>query len=177
MKRLSHLCSPWLLVIAPILMLLTALTAQHFLDWEPCTICVEIRAGLAACTLAGLLLMLARTFNRYIVMAFRLMLMACALGVVFLSTEVWLLERHVIEATSCSPFPFYAQHFPLNEWLPYVFASAGLCGEGDFAILGVSFTAWTLLAAIGYCILVWVLTGRARLNDGKAACLPTSSAQ
>ena len=177
MKRLSLLCTPWLLVIAPMLMLLMALAAQHFLGWEPCTICVEIRAGLAACSLSGLLLMLARTFNRYIVMGFRLMLMACTLGVVFLSAQVWLLERHVIEATSCSPFPFYAQHFPLNEWLPYVFASAGLCGEGDFAILGVSFTAWTLLAASGYFILAWLLTGRAYLKNGKAACPLTSSAQ
>ncbi|WP_410951693.1 disulfide bond formation protein B [Pseudomonas sp. S1(2024)] len=177
MKRLSLLCTPWLVAIVPALMLLVALATQHFLGWEPCTICVEIRAGLAACTLASLLLILTSTFNRYIMMGFRLMLMACSLGVVFLSAKVWLLERHIIEATSCSPFPFYAQHIPLNEWLPYVFASAGLCGEGDFAILGVSFTAWTLLAVVAYFILVWVLTGRACLNDGQAACQPTSSAQ
>lgn len=177
MKRIPLLCTPWLLVITPILMLLTALATQHFLGWEPCTICVEIRAGLAACALAGLLLMLARTLNRFIVMVFRLMLMACSLGVVFLSAQVWLLEQHAIEATSCSPFPFYAQYFPLHEWLPYVFASAGLCGEGEFAILGLPFTAWTLLATIGYFILVWLLTGRASLKDGKAACSPTSSAQ
>ncbi|MDT8924705.1 disulfide bond formation protein B [Pseudomonas taiwanensis] len=177
MKRLSLLCTPWLVVIVPALMLLMALATQYFLGWEPCTICVEIRAGLAACSLAGLALVLVRKCNRYIVMGFKLILMACALGVVYLSATVWLLERHVIETTSCSPFPFYAQHFPLQEWLPYVFASAGLCGEGGFALLGVSFTAWTLLATVAYCIMAGLLTGRAYLKNSKPACPPTSSAQ
>jgi disulfide bond formation protein DsbB len=57
-----------------------------------------------------------------------------------------LIETGVLESFSCSPFPFYAFQLPLHDYLPEVFMSAGVCGQNDYSILGLPFTAWTWLS-------------------------------
>jgi disulfide bond formation protein DsbB len=146
MNRSPILGNPWWLVATPLLMLLGALAAQFFLGWEPCTICVEIRFLLLASMLGGMAFLVLRKIVPRTATLAMLVVTGCSGGALFLNAKLSLLEHQVIEAFSCSPFPFYSDVFPLQDWLPYVFASGGVCGENDFGFLGVSFTTFTLLA-------------------------------
>ncbi|MCU1717117.1 disulfide bond formation protein B [Pseudomonas sp. 5P_3.1_Bac2] len=128
-------------------MLAAALLLQHVAGWEPCTLCVQIRLWLLCAGVSSLLIVLLETAKlRLLSLPFWLILVVASGWAVYDNTHLVLIETGLIPSTSCSPFPFYAFTLPLHEWFPDVFMSAGVCGENDYAILGISFTYWTLLS-------------------------------
>ena len=142
----SFKSSTLFLALAPLAMLALALVVQFAWGWDPCTMCVEIRFLLATCSLAGFLaLALPKVFS-WISLAPMALLSA---GAFYLNAKLVLLEQGILQAFSCSPFPFYSKVFPLQDWLPDVFMSGGICGQNDHLVLGVSFTVWTLIG-IGF---------------------------
>lgn len=162
MSRLTDKFFAWNCVTLPLALLLGALGVQHFLGWEPCTICVEIRAALTLCTLAGLVLWAGLKWRSLLVESLaRLVLLCGACTAFYLNIKLVLLEHHVFESFSCSPFPFYFNILPLQDWLPYVFMSGGVCGENTNTILGVSFTTWTAVAL--FFFWAFVIKGLLRL--------------
>jgi disulfide bond formation protein DsbB len=130
-------------------MLAAALLLQHLTGWEPCTLCVQIRLWLLCAGVSSLLIVLCEAAKqRALSVIFWLILLAASAWAVYDNSHLVLIETGIIPSTSCSPFPFYAFTLPLHEWFPDVFMSAGVCGENDYAILGISFTYWTLLSVI-----------------------------
>jgi disulfide bond formation protein DsbB len=89
------------------------------------------------------------------------LLLAAAGMAVYDNSHLVLIESGVLESSSCSPFPFYAFYLPLHEWLPEVFMSAGVCGENDHRILGLSFTYWTLLSVVVLLVMSLLASWRA----------------
>ncbi|MGE8360140.1 disulfide bond formation protein B [Pseudomonas sp.] len=148
-----------LLIVALIAlaMLAGALFAQHVLGWEPCTLCVQIRLWLALAAVFALVLSAAAATRQtwLSVLAWPLLLAAAGMALVD-NAHVVLIELGIMESSSCSPFPFYSQYLPLHEYLPEVFMSGGICGQNDYAVLGVPFTVWTLasIAALAAFILL-----------------------
>lgn len=143
------------IVLASFGMLIAALSLQHFLGWEPCTLCVQIRLWLVCSGSAGVLALLAEQLGlRWLAYPFLAVLLVASGLAVYDNVHLLLIETGIIPSTSCSPFPFYAFYFPLHEWLPEVFMSAGVCGENDYKILGLPFTAWTCLSVSALFVLV-----------------------
>lgn len=148
MSRLASL-PPLLTVIALacFAMLGSALLLQYVWGWEPCTLCIQIRLWLLCAGGISLLMMLVQTLAvRGLNLLLWPLLLAAAAMAVYDNGHLVLIETGVLQSSSCSPFPFYAFYLPLHEWLPSVFMSAGVCGQNDYSVLGLSFTLWTLLS-------------------------------
>ena len=136
-----------LIAIACFAMLGGALLLQHLAGWEPCTLCIQIRLWLLLGGVIALLIIAAEALGqRWITLIFWPLLIAAGGMAVYDNTHLVLIETGILDSFSCSPFPFYAFYLPLHEYLPEVFMSAGVCGQNDYAILGVPFTRWTLLS-------------------------------
>lgn len=153
--------------VACFAMLGGALLLQHLFAWEPCTLCVQIRLWLLLGGTLSLLIIAAEAVGqRWLTLIFWPLLLAAGFMAVFDNSHLVLIETGIMESFSCSPFPFYAFYLPLHEYLPEVFMSAGVCGQNDYAILGVSFTNWTLLSVtllFGFMLFVaWRAIGKAR---------------
>lgn len=147
----SRTCGLLALALAPLVMLVLALGAQFAWGWDPCTMCVEIRFLLAACSLFGFLgLALPPKLSSAVLIPMALL----SAGATYLNVKLVLLEQGILEAFSCSPFPFYSQAFPLQTWLPEVFMSGGICGQNDHQFLCVSFTVWTMIGISLYALAV-----------------------
>jgi protein dithiol:quinone oxidoreductase len=139
-----------------------ALLMQHLFGWEPCTLCIQIRLWLLLGGALALLIITAEALGqRWITWIFWPLLIAAAGMAVYDNTHLVLIETGVLESFSCSPFPFYSFYLPLHEYLPEVFMSAGVCGQNDYAILGVPFTRWTLLSVTLLLVLVLFAAWRA----------------
>ena len=158
----------WLIAIACFAMLGGALLLQHLSGWEPCTLCVQIRLWLLLSGSLALLIIAALALGlRWLTLLFWPLLIATGGMAVYDNTHLVLIESGILESFSCSPFPFYAFYLPLHEYLPGVFMSAGVCGENDYAILGVSFTRWTLLSVVVLLGLILLGAWRALLQRGR----------
>jgi disulfide bond formation protein DsbB len=147
-----------LIALACFAMLGGALLLQHLAGWEPCTLCIQIRLWLLLGGTLALLIIAAEALGqRWLTLLFWPLLIAAGVMAVYDNTHLVLIETGILESFSCSPFPFYAFYLPLHEYLPEVFMSAGVCGQNDYAILGVSFTHWTLLSVV--VLLALILLG------------------
>ena len=144
-----------LIALASAAMLGGALIAQHVFDWQPCTLCVQIRLWLTLTTLFALLLAAASAARQtwLAVLLWPLLLAATGMAL-FDNAHVTAIELGIMDSFSCSPFPFYYQSLPLHEYLPGVFMSGGICGMNDYKILGLPFTVWTLASIVALCVLV-----------------------
>lgn len=118
-----------------------AMFTQLVLGWEPCVMCVEVRAALIAAGLCfvGGGLASNRAFRR----------VAMALGVFFslwaskISIQLFALEMGYEESFGCSPFADFPSWMPLNEWLPIIFEPQGVCGDAVKSIGYVPLSLWT----------------------------------
>ena len=147
-----------LIALACFAMLGGALLLQHLAGWEPCTLCIQIRLWLLLGGTLALLIIAAEALGqRWLTLLFWPLLIAAGVMAVYDNTHLVLIETGILESFSCSPFPFYAFYLPLHEYLPEVFMSAGVCGQNDYAILGLSFTHWTLLSVV--VLLALILLG------------------
>lgn len=134
-----------LIALACFAMLGAALLLQHLADWEPCTLCIQIRLWLLCGGGVSLLILAVEALGlRWLTLPLWPLLLAAAGMAVYDNTHLVLIETGVLESSSCSPFPFYAFYLPLHDWLPSVFMSAGVCGQNDYQWLGLPFTTWTL---------------------------------
>ena len=147
-----------LIALACFAMLGGALLLQHLAGWEPCTLCIQIRLWLLLGGVLALLIIAAEALGqRWLTLLFWPLLIAAGVMAVYDNTHLVLIETGILESFSCSPFPFYAFYLPLHEYLPEVFMSAGVCGQNDYAILGLPFTHWTLLSVV--VLLALILLG------------------
>ncbi|MGB4074481.1 disulfide bond formation protein B [Pseudomonas sp.] len=156
-----------LIALACFAMLGGALLLQQQFGWEPCTLCIQIRLWLLCGGVLSLLILAAEALGlRWLTLPLWPLLLAAAGMAVYDNTHLVLIETGVLESFSCSPFPFYAFYLPLHEWLPSVFMSAGVCGQNDYSILGVSFTHWTLLS-VALLLALSLFTGWRALRQGR----------
>lgn len=145
-----------------------ALLMQHLLAWEPCTLCVQIRLWLLLGGVLSLLIIAAEGIGqRWLTLFFWPLLLAAGFMAMFDNGHLVLIETGILESFSCSPFPFYSFYLPLHEYLPAVFMSAGVCGQNDYAILGLPFTNWTLLSVTLLFGLILFAAWRAVGQSGK----------
>lgn len=156
-----------LIAVACFVMLGSALLLQHQFGWEPCTLCVQIRLWLLCGGVISLLVLAAEAIGqRWLTLLLWPLLLVAGGMAVYDNTHLVLIETGVLESFSCSPFPFYAFYLPLHDWLPSVFMSAGVCGQNDYSILGLSFTHWTLLS-VALLFVVSLLAAWRALRQGR----------
>lgn len=125
---------------------------QHVLQLEPCPLCIMQRVAIIGVGIFAALGLLARGGRGQLVAA--LLATTCALaGGGIAAWHSWILV-HPPESMSCGrPFEWFHKDFPLETWLPKLFAGHGDCLKVDWTFLGLaipnlSLIAFTLLIAV-----------------------------
>lgn len=118
---------------------------QHVLKLEPCPLCILQRVaiiGAGACAALGLLARGGRGQLAAAVLA-----TACALaGAGIAAWHSWILV-YPPESMSCGrPFEWFHKDFPLETWLPKLFAGHGDCLKVDWTFLGLAIPNLSLIA-------------------------------
>lgn len=136
-----------------------AVMTQLVLDWEPCVMCVEIRALLLA---TAALFFLAGVMREGVIRKALVGAAVMAGGwLCWVSGGLFALEKGWVQSFGCSPFARFPSWMPLNEWVPILFQPEGICGESVKTVLGVPLSAWPILVFIA-CLVG--LIGRSRKN-------------
>lgn len=121
---------------------LGALLTQWFLDWQPCVMCVEIRAWLI---LASACFFIASLLNLN-VFHWGLGAIGClaSIAAAIKGGQLFFLERGWVESFNCSPFANFPNWMPLHEWMPFVFQPQAVCGESIRSLI-IPLSAWPFM--------------------------------
>ena len=152
----------WLLLATTALGLeLTALYFQYGMALDPCVLCVYERVAVAGILLAGLLGAVAPRVLAVRLSAQLLWLVAAGWGLSLALEHVGIQWGEVdLRCTYLADFPSWA---PLDAWWPAVFQPTGLCGEVQWAFLGLSMPGW-MAVIYGLYLLTWLLVTGAGLG-------------
>ncbi|BAN70017.1 disulfide bond formation protein DsbB [endosymbiont of unidentified scaly snail isolate Monju] len=153
---------PWLLLATTALGLeLTALYFQYGMALDPCVLCVYERVAVAGILLAGLLGAVAPQVLVVRLSALLLWLLSAGWGLSLALEHVGIQWGEVdLRCTYLADFPSWA---PLDVWWPAVFQPTGLCGEVQWAFLGLSMPGW-MAVIYGLYLLAWLLVTGAGLG-------------
>lgn len=138
-------------------MMVIALFFQHYLNHEPCVLCVHIRAWVIS---LGIVSTIALLINHNVM---RLTAFVAASGLLAMfaidTYELWQIETGV-KMGSCSWSAGFPELLPLNEWAPWLFEIGGICGQSPDMLLGFTMAetlmhvAGVLLAFFGLSLVV-----------------------
>lgn len=141
-----------------------ALYAQHGLGLDPCPLCIFQRVAVIALGAVFLLGTLHGPRSRTARAVYGVLgLAAAGVGAGVAGRHVWLQSLPPDEVPACSMMglDYMREAFPLQEVVRRVLTGSGECAEIDWAFLGLSMPAWTLIAFIG--LGLWaVMAGVAR---------------
>lgn len=124
----------------------SAMFTQVYWGWEPCVMCVEIRAGLIGMAVAmGVAGVVPIAWMRRSLLALGLLSggWACKVG-----GELFALEQGWVGSFGCSPFARFPTWLPLHEWLPVVFQPQGICGDAPKSLVGVPLSVWPIVIVL-----------------------------
>lgn len=161
MNELVEGRKPWLLIFAACAGLLGyAYYAQFALGLEPCPLCILQRLGfmvMGVFALAGALHG-PRAWGRWIYGG--AILVGAGWGITTAARHIWLQNLPADQVPDCGPGMYFMLEydFPMMEILREAFTGAGECAEVDWAFLGLSMPAWTLIWYVGLAALtLWAL--------------------
>jgi disulfide bond formation protein DsbB len=122
-----------------------AMVLQHFMDLEPCPMCILQRYAFVG---VGLLALLAaihdrRGWGRWVYSG--LIILVSSLGAGVAARHSWL-EHNPPPVYDCgADLGFVIDTFPLAEALPMIFRGTGDCTEVLWRFLGLSIAEWALI--------------------------------
>ncbi len=156
---------PFLLIALACLSLLGyAYYAEHVLGLEPCPLCMLQRLGFIGMLLVSMVAA-AHSPGRLGRRLYSLpILLSGGWGVTTAYRHVWLQSLPEDEVPDCGPGLEFMQDygFTWTEIITEAFTGAGQCAEVDWAFLGLSMPAWTLIWYVGLLLflIVAVIWGR-----------------
>ncbi|MEG0867335.1 MAG: disulfide bond formation protein B [Hafnia sp.] len=127
-----------------------AVFTQLQLGWEPCVMCVEIRALLLGAAFAFLLAGLIRggwLRSAVVWVGAAFVGWAC-----WTSGSLFALERGWVQASGCSPFARFPSWMPLQEWFPVLFQPEAICGDAIKAVAGVPLSLWPIIVCVACAV-------------------------
>jgi disulfide bond formation protein DsbB len=140
-----------LVVAAVVFAMAGGLFFQHVLHLEPCPLCVLQRVAIISVGIFAALGLFMKGARRQLAAA--ALATVCALvGAGIAGWHSWILV-YPPESMNCGrPFEWFHKDFPLETWLPKLFAGHGDCLKVDWTFLGLaipnlSLIAFTLLIA------------------------------
>ena len=123
------------LLIVCVAMMAVALFYQYWLGYEPCVLCVHIRAWVIALGLISAAALIIPSAG------FRVVSLLASIGVIgmFIEnvTDLWLIETGR-KMGSCSWSAGFPDYLPLNEWAPFLFEIGGICGQSPDMLFGIT---------------------------------------
>lgn len=140
------------------LMLAYAYYAQFVLELQPCPLCIFQRVAMI---LLAAIFLLAALQNP---VGWGRKVYAAALGLAALAgagiagRHVWIQHLPADEVPACGPgLDYMLDVFPLSDTIRMVFTGSGECANVDWAFLGLSMPAWTLIAFLSLGVYAIVI--------------------
>ncbi len=154
-NRLSTTKVSMLIAFMGSALLLFAYISQHVFDYEPCTLCIEIRFWISSAICAALLSALLGLFNKWLGRSVNVIaILGLAAGVVS-AIQLSLIEKGYLFA-GCTPFTLYQSSLPLHEWWPAMYEVQGLCGSPALLLNTVAYSDASALGLILSAIIAVV---------------------
>lgn len=147
MHSISVRLSFFLIALACLGLIGTALFMQHVMGLNPCYLCIVQRGFVIA---TGLLALLAfihspKRFGHRVYGA--LVSIVAFAGSGFSIRQLWLQSLPEDQVPACGPPADYLMDsFSISEWLPLLMKGDGNCAEVQWTMLGLSIPGWMLLA-------------------------------
>lgn len=151
-----------LVFLACVLLMLIALYMEHVMGLEPCPLCMLQRVAVIA---IGVLALIAALHNPARALGHRLYSGFIALfslvGAGLASRQLWLQSLPEDQVPACGPSVGYLlEAFPLLDVLAIAIQGTGDCAKVDWSFLGLSIAGWTLIAFVGFLVIMLYLLFR-----------------
>lgn len=135
----------WLMLIVLCIALeAAALVYQYVFYYDPCVLCVHIRAWILGILVASILGLMLRNSRVGLIIS-NLLVLIGSLGFAERSYQTLGTEMGFVTG-ACSMNPNYPSFLPLNTWLPSVFEPLTSCGYTPWVIPQLVSMAQTLMA-------------------------------
>lgn len=133
--------------------MLMAFYLEHYMDMEPCPLCMTQRIFVTAVGVMALLAFLHNPHLRGRRIYAVLGILLAILGSYFSSRQLWLQSLPEDQIPACGPsLAFMMDVFPIMDTLKAMLQGDGNCAEVD-KLFGVTLPLWTLLAFIAFIIV------------------------
>ncbi len=158
----------FILFLAAVSLMLTALYFEYVLKQIPCPLCITIRV----CVILGGLVALSAFLQNSNGYARRLY---AVLGAVFAATGagvagrmLWLQNLPADQVPACGPdLTYMLDNFPLLEALDILFRGDGNCAEVTWRFMSLSIAGWTFVACAGLVLVnLWQGLRRSPASSG-----------
>lgn len=150
-NRISQGRTAWLLLALTALVLeLSALYFQHFLQLLPCVMCIYERVALFGILAAGVIGMIApRTPLRYLAL---ILWIYSAVRGLQLSWQHTMIQLHPSPFNTCDFAVAFPEWLPLDKWVPAVFHASGDCSEIQWQLFNLSMPQWLVVIFAAYLL-------------------------
>ena len=123
-----------------------ALYAQYQLDLEPCPLCIFQRVAVIGCGIAFAVAAFHNPRRTGALVYSLLAFFIAGAGAGIAMRHVWLQSLPPSEVPACGPgLNYMMETLPFTEVFSKVFRGSGECASSDWAVLGLSMPAWTLV--------------------------------
>ncbi|MFT7560224.1 MAG: disulfide bond formation protein DsbB [Flavobacteriales bacterium] len=147
------------------LSIIAMLVLQHFLDMEPCPLCISQRIFMIGAGLLALLMGLFARKGRTTALLSVPAIMLSIGGLAVAARHVWIQSLPEGEAPLCGPSLSYMfETRPMFDALTVLFAGDGHCSDINLQVLGLSLPGWALVAFTGFT-LSFVYVGVSALRN------------
>jgi len=126
---------------------------QHYLQLEPCPLCILQRAVVITLAAVQLVAFLHNPQGWGSRVYGILVTLVAATGAAIAGRHIWLQNLPPDQVPECGPgLDYILDAFPLNEALRMVLHGSGECAEVLWRFLGLSIPGWTLVAFSGFIL-------------------------
>lgn len=131
-----------------------ALFSQHFMDLEPCPLCIFQRVAVMALGVIFLLGALHNPSSSFGRRAYgQLIIIAALIGAAISARHSWLQHLPPEKVPECGPgLSYWLDNLPITSVFNKVFAGSGECAEVEWSFIGLSMPEWTLIAFIAFAL-------------------------
>lgn len=136
-----------------------ALFAQHFLNLDPCPLCIFQRIAVMTMGIIFLICSLIPPNTKLAkLISSLLFIISGSFGVAIASRHVWLQGLPSDQVPGCGPgLDFMLSTFSLNEVFEMVFNGSGECATVDWSFLSLSMPAWVIIWSLLLTIYsIWI---------------------
>jgi disulfide bond formation protein DsbB len=149
-----------LVVAAVVFAMAGGLFFQHVLHLEPCPLCVLQRVAIISVGIFAALGLFMRGARGQLAAA-ALATVGALVGAGIAGWHSWILV-YPPESMSCGrPFEWFHKDFPLETWLPKLFAGHGDCLKVDWTFLGLAIPNMSLIAFTALIVATTLAARRA----------------
>jgi disulfide bond formation protein DsbB len=143
-----------LIVISSFLLICAAYVFQHFMDLQPCFLCIVQRISIIIIGLSALTILLSTlkfSFIKYI--GYLTYFISAGIGL-FSALRQMYLQRFPDPYVSCGPgYEYILENSSLAKSLPQLFLATGNCSEVDWSFIGLSMAEWMIPIFITYILI------------------------